>query len=1263
LYDQKDYPTRVSRTLDPTGKSLVTVVGLHDNEISDADVNLIQDLQDYKRTNLLNNTAASGCLQYSPVQTFAVENTLYIPAFDVLFGPVGEVVTIAGNLSADLTTNRIVLPAPQFYQNGSTAAPGQIYIVFLEMWFAALDAETNAGYFINPTNPALRSFYAYGCVNCDPSNVIPDDSIDPFQNVQTTDRAQIQWRLSVQPVALSYDFTKYNFGVDPGASALETVWGEGVPSNQKAGPIQQAPYQFSFMGPITGDSGLWRSGDGNVNNSLGTMDGYSYAIPIAVVFQRNTGTFDVATNPLGCANPLVPGSGLVASGVSGRYDRKYADVIYPQDVVDTRLTVSLTAWDYDNMMKNAFDDLVSGNSTLKIARGESPGQLPVVTGSALDYLVAVNATALANTDTVGQFDGFANGFSSDLRTFYTVKAISVQQKTTGTAGARWALNDSFSLSLPLNSPATITFVQVQALVNQTDGSKNPVLLLQGQINTTGLNSTQVVIQIVKNLQGTSYDPGQNNLYVTVGVTYPAGVGADLRKVPFIVDGGSLVDVVSGKTLPVSGISDYAPQQIQPINSALNVVAISPEYSNLIFGTRVWITVPGTGVQTPVAGGGVITTFTVSGLNLNAPPGAPAGTGYTGLYPIRIWDFASGSYYAVASITILGATHYNGSFQVAVQGAVPTNSTVAMTVICADTCQLSFNAPVKGATLIEETCLIGVTGSDPNFRCDSRVQAVSVTNSGTLNTVVLAGNNAILRAISGDDAIKLVWVQDSNGNYNAVQLLSVSFQQGIVVITAPPSVNLTVQNWFCVAAILPAFDPSCTLILSETYVPYQGEGTSGRDYEVEHSEENALVTTNGTGRAPIVGLVDVYPFNRELPLVTMLPSQVSWNDATLNNEATASFFDSNYVAKQFGNVQDTFEVPLHTNDFIQPLYGNKRRNIRLLTPSGARGFASALPHVGFAIAPLTPRTVLGQNLFATIAPITLYVNNVSGSDSNDGLTAATAKLTIQGALEVIPPVLSFPVSIILAQTGVAFSMQQLASSLAVAALGDGVIRPIKYYALGVLGYTIQGSGRLVISGDPNASTRVLIDATGFSGFGDGPTSAFFIDNTRCIFQNLEFKNFPGSALYGEDSDVSIINCKFNDCLISGSWNQGCILVMDSGEIELGNACTGHVLSGSEMTAASVTLTVDPGTSPNFFFVAERNSSLTLQTHPTSQENNVTASTPVAQATIQSNIVCSSDFASGGAASISVNSSLEIAVAQPPFAGGVTSDSSSNVVTNV
>src|SRR5271163_1643849 len=91
------YPTLVSRTLDPNQKSLRTIVALHDHEISDADINLIQDLQDAKRADVLANMVSSGSLTYAPMQ-FTPTNPLVftIPAFDVLFN--GTVVTIAGNL-------------------------------------------------------------------------------------------------------------------------------------------------------------------------------------------------------------------------------------------------------------------------------------------------------------------------------------------------------------------------------------------------------------------------------------------------------------------------------------------------------------------------------------------------------------------------------------------------------------------------------------------------------------------------------------------------------------------------------------------------------------------------------------------------------------------------------------------------------------------------------------------------------------------------------------------------------------------------------------------------------------------------------------------------------------------------------------------------------------------------------------------------------------------------------------------------------------
>ena len=104
---------------------------------------------------------------------------------------------------------------------------------------------------------------------------------------------------------------------------------------------------------------------------------------------------------------------------------------------------------------------------------------------------------------------------------------------------------------------------------------------------------------------------------------------------------------------------------------------------------------------------------------------------------------------------------------------------------------------------------------------------------------------------------------------------------VTVPATAPTIDPTqvgAMPFFFTGSILPAFDAQSELKLGLQYIPYQGEGVLNRDYEILHSEDDALVTTNGTGNAPVVGLTDVYPYNRELPIITMLPAQQAWNDA-------------------------------------------------------------------------------------------------------------------------------------------------------------------------------------------------------------------------------------------------------------------------------------------------------------------------------------------------------------------------------------------------
>lgn len=1309
----KLYPTSISRTLDPAKKSLVTVVGQHDRQISDADVNLIQDLQDSKRQRLLESQTTSGVLSWSPfVFKNNISNIFILPTFDVLFN--GEVVTIAGNnapsiwkasttfnLGSQITSggfvyrvtttgttgltlptfnttlgasttdssvvwinkgvydpksNNVFLPPPQFYTQGSTNKPAQIYVFYLEFWYAALNPVSGAGYFVDTLGQIggvnQKYFFPYGCYYASLANMIPDDSIDPFQGLFTTERAQIQWAIRGQSIGLGYDFTKYRFGLDPGARTDEIVYGRGSSST----PVESSIYQFTNMGSINGDTGLWRSGDGNTNNSLNTMDGYSYAMPVAVCFQLNSGPFSVQSNIFGTSNPSssIPNSGLLSSKDSGRFDSKFADIVYQDHVIDTRQTIALEGFDNSLLCSQGFADLVSGATQCAIGRGKSPGNSPLALGSKLEYYVSMSSTALLNTDTVGSFDGFSNGFSSDQRTYYTTKQITINQKNVGISGRPWIQNDAFSISLPAQSLATIDSAQVQILVSQTNGSNVPAFLLPGQISVSGLGTKTVFITLTANLTNTSFDPGTNPIFVTLGTKYPAGTGIDLKIVPTFVEGGQLIDGATGRTLPVFGVSEFAPFADQPVLTATKVTAINNKFSNTIFGTRIVVSVAGsTGVQSVVLGS-TVTTFTLNRTQLDA--------GMDGLYIVSAADSVSGNAYTVISRSIKSSNAI-----VVVSGAVPPSSTVLITYLAHQTCQLLFNAPVKGITRIEETVLVGNYVSNLSLPMDNRITVVSNTYSSNNNVLVLASSDCVLKGLSGDDVNKLIWVQDTIDPilFTAVQIASASFQNGLVIINVPGPSNLTTQKFFFGAAILPAFSINTQLTVVENYIPYQGEGILNRNYEFLHTDDFGLVTTNGTGSAPIVGLQDVYPYNRELPICMTLPSLITWSDSSLVNGAVSSFFDSNYVAKKFQNVEHTFEVPLHTNDYIDPFNKDKRKVIQFISQGGSRGFNRATPHIGYAIVPVTPKTVLGNNLLATQAPITLYVNNVSGVDTNDGLTVTTAKLGVASALATLPPVLRHPCNIQLIDTGVPFLMSAIKTSLVVVALGDGTIITAKHYAVGNIAYTIQDSGRLVISAQTGSQNNVVIDATGYSGFGDGPTSAFFVDNTRVIFNKITFNNFVDPAVKGVASAIEYVNCNFTDNIQAGSYEQACIVTITGGALTLSDGGTGHVMVQSEMVVSGNNLVVRVNTNPGIFYVANRSSSLTLENHGTDtvSENNLVASTGIASASLNSSISCLGSFQSAGSASLTSNSVFQRTVSINPLLGGVTLDSSSSQTSNL
>jgi len=159
------------------------------------------------------------------------------------------------------TWNRVTLPPPP-----ANAGDTRVDFVFLEVWQARLSPITSSN------KPSSSAVYRFGNVEGG-SSYLPDESLDPAIGFETTERVQVQYRIRVVAgVGLSANPD----GFDPA-----TVKAQGT-----AGSVSS--FTFSNMRVILGDPGLWRAGDGNPNNSLGTVDGYTYAIPICAVFRRNS---------------------------------------------------------------------------------------------------------------------------------------------------------------------------------------------------------------------------------------------------------------------------------------------------------------------------------------------------------------------------------------------------------------------------------------------------------------------------------------------------------------------------------------------------------------------------------------------------------------------------------------------------------------------------------------------------------------------------------------------------------------------------------------------------------------------------------------------------------------------------------------------------------------------------------------------------------------------------------------------------------------
>jgi hypothetical protein len=188
----------------------------------------------------------------------------------------GWIIPITGTIinQQGATTNQVRLNPPPESDN-------RIDFVFLEAWQVLVSANPSTD-----NKPSASTIWKYGNTEYGGVN-ITDDLVDPTIGFPTTRRVQLQYRIRV-----------VGSGNGAGSSPDLSIYPDGLgdPNITAQGPNDSASaFVYENMRKALGDASLWRAGDGDPDNALGTVDGYVYAIPICAVFRRNSLPFVAAT--------------------------------------------------------------------------------------------------------------------------------------------------------------------------------------------------------------------------------------------------------------------------------------------------------------------------------------------------------------------------------------------------------------------------------------------------------------------------------------------------------------------------------------------------------------------------------------------------------------------------------------------------------------------------------------------------------------------------------------------------------------------------------------------------------------------------------------------------------------------------------------------------------------------------------------------------------------------------------------------------------
>lgn len=283
----------VSRTLDPKDTQYQMVVWQASKPPLDSELNLVAQVandqtQKQTKTQMPSGFLIDPTLSSKDYLTSSLWSNLFLfgspkdpyetnegtEAQPVVWAVVnGWFIPVAGT---DVATNGDVRNFIRLYPPPTTG--DRIDFVFLEVWQTLVNPNPST---VN--KPSASTVWKYGNVQYGGIN-LSDDLEDANIGIETTKRVQIQYRIRVHGngtgIGAGVALDAYPEGLDD-----PLILGQGTAASPVGG------FTFANMRATLGDPSLWRAGDGDSSNDLGTIDGYVYAIPICAVFRRNTNPY------------------------------------------------------------------------------------------------------------------------------------------------------------------------------------------------------------------------------------------------------------------------------------------------------------------------------------------------------------------------------------------------------------------------------------------------------------------------------------------------------------------------------------------------------------------------------------------------------------------------------------------------------------------------------------------------------------------------------------------------------------------------------------------------------------------------------------------------------------------------------------------------------------------------------------------------------------------------------------------------------------